>query len=217
MLFAAVSRGQVTSFGMSAGYSHLESNASGRLFHATDGGYFDADFAWRLPGLDVPLYAGVGASGTGYYEDRHVLLPYSGYYDRERLYSDVGLFAVEGRIAMPIGFQQGRGWFVMPRLGMGLVVNSYSIDTTTAVGSTLYLDTRYHDGAAFGIRPSIQAGYSWGNLAAGTEVSYMVAWGDFGELGSTAQELRGGVPAVAVVGVPPDPPAATTTRGSRFR
>lgn len=192
VLFAAAGRGQVTSFGMSAGYSHFESNASSRLFHATNGGYFDADFAWRLRGLDVPLYAGVGVSGNGYFEDRHVLVPYASYFDRERLYSDVGLFAVEARIAAPIGFQQGPGFFVMPRLGMGLVVDSYSIDTATTIGSTLYLDTRYHDGAAFGIRPSIQAGYSWGNIAAGAEVSYMVAWGDFGELGSTAQELRAG-------------------------
>ena len=191
LLAAGVCGGQVTSFGISGGYSRLESNDSGRLFHSKDGAYFDGDFAWRIPRLPVPLYAGVGASGSGYFESSDIPVSDS-FFGFRRLESDVGIFSLEGRVAMPIGFQRGHGFFVMPRLGMGLVLSDYEIDTVRAFGSTVFLRTTYHDGAAFGIRPSLQAGYSWGSIAAGAEVSYMVAWGDFGELGNVARELRAG-------------------------
>ena len=192
-MIAGVAQAQVTSFGVSGGYSRLESNASGRLFHSNDGAYVDADFAWRIGRLGVPIYAGFGASGSGYFDSRDVAIPISSSFTGiATLYSDVGLFSLEGRIAAPIKFQSGHGFFVMPRLGMGLVLDSYSIDVSRGSGSTIFLTTEDHDGAAFGIRPSLQAGYTWGPIAAGAEVSYMVAWGDFGELGTTARELRAG-------------------------
>lgn len=193
LLLASAGSGQVTSFGLSAGYSHLDSNDSGRLSHNTDGFYTDADFAWRIAKSPVPVYAGVGVSGSGYFEDQDVPVSFgNGFTGFATLYSDASLFSVEARVAAPIGFQRGRGFFIMPRLGMGLVIDSYSIDTSFRSGGTLFLGTSYHDGAAFGIRPSVQAGYSWGGIAAGAEVSYMVAWGDFGELGNVARELRAG-------------------------
>jgi hypothetical protein len=193
LLGAGVCRGQVKSFGISGGYSRLESNDSGRLSHARDGAYFDGDFAWKIGGMPVPVYAGFGASGSGYFQTRDVLFPITDTLSGVgTLYSDVGIFSLEARVAAPIGFQRGRGFFVMPRLGLGLVLNDYAIDRSRSVGSTVFLNTTYHDGAAFGIRPSLQAGYSWGTIAAGAEVSYMVAWGDFGELGNTARELRAG-------------------------
>jgi len=193
LMAAGVCGAQVTSFGVSGGYSRLESNDSGRLFHSRDGAYFDGDFAWRIPRLPVPVYAGLGVSGSGYFDSRDVLVPITDTFTGVgALYSDVGLFSLEARVAMPIGFHRGHGLFVMPRLGLGLVLNDYEIDTARGIGSTIFLHTTYHDGAAFGIRPSIQAGYSWGSIAAGAEVSYMVAWGDFGELGNVARELRAG-------------------------
>jgi hypothetical protein len=80
----------------------------------------------------------------------------------------------------------------MPQLGMGLLVDSYAIDQSFNSGGLIFINTQYHDGAAFAIRPGVQVGYSWGWGSAGAEVSYMAAWGDFGQLGSRVFELRAG-------------------------
>jgi hypothetical protein len=109
-----------------------------------------------------------------------------------RLFSDLETFSFEGRAALPISIG-GRGFFVMPQLGAGLLVDSYSIDKLTPAGSVTFIDTANHTGAAFDLRPGIQAGYSWGWGSVGGEVSYMAAWGDFGRLGSVAQEIRAGI------------------------
>ena len=80
----------------------------------------------------------------------------------------------------------------MPKLGAGLLVDNYAIDTINSANGTTFIDTEYHTGAAFALRPALQAGYSWGWASTGAEVSYMVAWGDFGRLGDRALEFRAG-------------------------
>ena len=90
------------------------------------------------------------------------------------------------------GVRLGRdtGFFATPRVGAGLLIDSYSIDQSFNSNGATYLTRRDHDGAAFEVRPAVKAGYSWGYLAAGAEVSYMYAVGDFGGLGHHAQEFR---------------------------
>ena len=194
LICSTIASAQVGSFTIGGGYSRLYPQRSGGLTFARDGAYVDGDFLWRVPNLDVPLLLGFGLSGSAYYRSDDVLVPVSGnLFVQDTLESDVGFFSVEARAAVPISFRAARGFFVMPRLGAGLLVDEYSIDTLTRQGTFDVLDTIDHSGAAFEIRPALQAGYSWGAGSIGAEVSYMAAWGDFGRLGSRAQELRAGV------------------------
>jgi hypothetical protein len=168
---------------LSVGYSHFDMGHATNLFYNHDGGYCDLNAAWRLPDLQVPVLAGFGVSG-------------SGTYDREdgnfgtTLYSNLGLFSLEGRVALPIAPRGARGFFLLPRVGAGLLVDSYGIDSQNING---FINTSWHNGAAFAVRPDLQAGYSWGRAAVGADVSYMFGWGDFGSFSSSAQELRAGV------------------------
>lgn len=186
---------QQTSFTVSAGYSNVQFSHSS-LFYGRDGGYVDGDFMWRLPNRSpVPLLVGGGLSFSGYYDFMHVPITFpDGTPGRARLESDVSLVSFEARAAAPISLWQegGRGVFIMPKVGAGLLINDYAIDNASTSGGATFLFTHYHDGAAFDIRPGIQGGYSWGWGSAGVEVSYMAAFGDFGRLGSIAQEVRAG-------------------------
>jgi hypothetical protein len=177
---------------LSAGYSNLQMQKATNLFYDHDGSYLDADFAWRLP-VVIPLQAGFGLTGSGS-EDRQSIyqINNSNFYDSgPHLYSDLGLFEIEPRIGLKIG--RTTGFFLLPRLGAGLLINSYGIDQTFNSNGNTYLSTQYHTGAAFEIRPAIQAGFSWGHASAGIEASYLAAWGDFGGLGHNAQEFRAGL------------------------
>jgi len=73
-----------------------------------------------------------------------------------------------------------------------LLINSYSIDNVSQSATSVHFSTEDHTGIAFEIRPAVQAGYSWGPGEVGAEISYMSAWGDFGDLGNKAQEFRAG-------------------------
>jgi len=183
---ATAAFGQIDAFTVSGGYSRLHTGRTGGLFYDNNGGYIDGDVLFPVRGAPFPLLLGGGISGSGYNEDEFV--PVSGEFFDERFRSDLGLLSFEGRAAIPIplGFLP-RGFFVMPRIGAGLLVNDYSIDSI-ATGFT-----EDHTGAAFEIRPAVQVGYSWGTGSVGAEVAYMSAWGDFGKLGATAWELRAGV------------------------
>jgi len=194
LLSVAAASGQTWSVTIGGGYSRLYPAKSSGLPFARDGGYIDADFLWRAPHSDFPLLLGFGISGSGYYRSRDVLVPISSnVFAEDTFESDVGFFSVEARAAVPINFRAARGFFIMPRLGMGLLVDEYSIDTITHQNGFDVFDTSDHSGAAFELRPALQAGYSWGAWSAGAEVSYMAAWGGFGRLGFSAQELRAGV------------------------
>jgi hypothetical protein len=178
---------------VSTGYSNVEMQKTGNLFYDHSGPYVDADIAWTLR-LPVPLQVGIGATGSGYWDRENIDLTSSSnnfYYPYDHLYSDLGFFELEPRVGIRLG---GRtGFFIMPRAGAGLLVNSYGIDRsfTDSSGNT-YIDTDYHTGAAFEVRPAIQAGYDFGFLSAGVEGSYMWSWGDFGGFGHHAQEYRVG-------------------------
>lgn len=178
---------------VSTGYSHLETQKSSNLFYDHSGAYVDADIAWTLK-LPVQVQVGLGATGSGYWdrESIDVLANSNAYYPNDHLYSDVGLFEFEPRVGLRFG--GNTGFFITPRAGAGLLINSYAIDRPyNDNNGTAYVDTEYHDGAAFEVRPAIQAGYSWDFISAGIEGSYMWSWGDFGGLGHHAQEYRVGV------------------------
>lgn len=181
LLLASLSFAQENSWTVSAGYSNLHiGRAAPNLNYDKDGGYIDGDVNWLFPTEPAPLLLGVGVSGAGHYEDES-------FSNGEEFFifgptSDVSLYSIEGRIGTPIQFRSARGWFLLPRIGAGLLIDDYAIDTP--------IHTEYHTGAAFEIRPTLQAGYSWGWGSVGGEVSYMAAWGDFGRLGNAAQELR---------------------------
>jgi hypothetical protein len=181
-------------FDVSGGYSHLYIGSPSFEPVNKDGGYVDLDVATRVPNLNFPLLLGGGASISGYWRTDHVAATdFSGFNFDARLDSDLGLYSFEARAAVPLRFGTDQGFFLMPRLGMGLLIEDYAIDhAQNATGGTFFY-TDYHTGAAFEIRPAIEAGYFAYNWALGAQVSYMGAWGDFGQLGSSAQELRAGL------------------------
>ena len=194
VLSAPLAVAQNAAFTVSGGYSNIQLGHSNGLFYQRSGGYLDGDVLWRVPDLSYPLLLGVGASGSGHYDSRDTFVTFNdGTAGDARLYSDLGFFTVEGRAALPIRIPGTRGFFVMPRIGAGLLIDSYSIDRFSNAGGFTFIDTDYHDGAAFEIRPALQAGYAWDWGSVGAEVSYMAAWGDFGRFGSKAQEVRAGV------------------------
>ena len=173
---------------VSAGYSNLQTERAANLFYDHSGPYVDADFAWRLP-LIVPLQAGFGVTGSGYFDRESVYFPNNNnfYYPYDRLYSDVGMLELEPRIGVRLGGDSG--FFAIPRVGAGLLIDSYAVDQSNTINSNTYFSTDHHTGAAFEVRPAIQAGYSWGPASVGLEASYLYAWGDFGGLGHHAQEI----------------------------
>jgi hypothetical protein len=183
------------SFTVSGGYSNVQIGHKSDLYYNRDGTYVDGEFLLRPMPSSLPLLLGAGFSASGYDDIVYVpalLDPRT--IGQVRLASHVGFFSAEARAAMPISFasQSGRGLFLMPRVGAGLLVDDYSITTPIFnLGGTL-IDKHKHDRAAFDVRPAIQGGYSWGWGSAGVEVSYMAAFGDFGKLGSIAQEIRAG-------------------------
>jgi hypothetical protein len=175
-LLASVSFAQEGAWTISGGYSNIHfSHAASNFTYNHDGGYLDGDVNALLPG-NPRLLVGVGISGSWYYEDNYFYNNNFYYYGPS---SSVGLFSIEGRLGVPISSRATGGFFLLPRIGAGLLISDYWIDTPFT-------------GAAFELRPNIQAGYSWGWGSAGAEFSYMWAWGDFGSLGSNAQEWRAG-------------------------
>jgi hypothetical protein len=185
LISCSIACAQYPSSGVSVGYSHLSMGHADGLFYNHDGGYIDLNAAFRPPG--APILAGFGVSGSGFFESMNDQFS-------NTLYSNVGLFSLEGRLALPLTVEGVRGWFVLPRIGAGLLVDSYGIDNDQVNNQGFtYIHTDWHDGAAFEVRPDLQAGYSFGRGSVGADVSYMGAWGDFGRFSSSAQELRAGI------------------------
>ncbi len=168
---------------VSAGYSNIRfPHARSPAFYDTSGGYIDANFAFSLPKYSSPII-GFGITGSGYFSTRNDV-------NVGTLFSDVDMISFEARIAAPIPADGGHGFFLLPRLGGGLLINDYAIDSPGGV-NTIF--TSFHDGVGVEVRPSIELGYRWSrDFSAGIEGSYMAAWGDFGSLGSLAQEWRVG-------------------------
>jgi len=182
-----------SAFGFSTGYSHVQLENDNALFHGKDGAYFDMDFAFRIPRQKIPILVGVGVTGSGYWDSQDTSFRLSpNTFATATLYSDLGFFELEPRVAIALYTKRNRGWFVRPRIGAGLLLDSYGIDHVTQSVFQTTFSTEYHTGAAFEVRPAVQAGFSWGPGEVGAEVSYMAAWGDFGAFGNEAQEFRAG-------------------------
>jgi hypothetical protein len=169
----------------------------GGLFFDKDGEYIDGNFAFRLPGSPVPIFAGVGISASGYWDSQSsdIFFVNNNYYgSNSNLYSDVEMIEAEPRLAIKLWIPGAPGFYIRPQIGAGLLVDNYSVDTVqTTVSNFSYIHTLYHTGAAFEIRPDIQAGWSFGRASFGVDFSYMAAWGGFGQMGDVIQELRAGV------------------------
>ncbi len=172
----------------SAGYSNVQMEKAGTLSYSHDGTYLDVDALWSLP--FIPVRLGIGLSGSDYWqrESNSYQVNNGFYYDGDGPRSEVAMFEIEPRIALHLGGYHGP--FIEPSVGVGLLINSYSIDQVSTSNGNTYINTTDHTGAAFDVRPGIQAGYSWPFISAGVEASYMYAVGDFGGLGHNAQELR---------------------------
>lgn len=196
-LFTAAARGQANYSSLSGGYSNLTLQHSGPGdFYDHSGPYIDAEFGWKIPNPDFPLLIGIGFTGSGYWDSQDIIVPVDDNtaLAQTTLYSNVGLFEIEPRIGLALWSAGNSGFFLKPRIGAGLLIDSYSVDhaVTTATGNT-FIYTDNYTSAAFEVRPAVQAGYSWGPGQIGAELSYMAAWGDFGRFGNDAQEFRAGV------------------------
>jgi len=196
MIFSAMASAQYMDFALTGGYSHMFPERVGGLFFDKDGAYVDGNFAYRLPGSPVPIFAGVGISASGYWDSADsdlFFLNNDGFGSNETLYSDVEMVEVEPRLAVKLLIPGLPGFYIRPQIGAGLLVDNYSVDTVQTINDVSFIDTLYHTGAAFEIRPEIQAGWSFGRTSFGMDFSYMAAFGGFGQMGDVMQELRVGV------------------------
>jgi hypothetical protein len=173
---------------ISTGYSNLQMQRANNVFYDHSGPYLDADVAWTLP--VVPLQLGIGATTSGYWARESIssLTNNNFGYPYDHVDSNVGFFEIEPRVGLRLGGPTG--FYALPRIGAGLLIDSYGVDQSFNNSGNSYLSTIYHTGAAFEVRPAIEVGYSWGFVSAGVEGSYMYSIGDFGDFGHNAQEYR---------------------------
>ena len=197
LLFNAIASAQYGDFSLSGGYSHMYPEKAGSLFFDKDGEYVDANFAWRIPGVPYPVFFGAGLSASGYFDSQQNPYLYQNnggdFFGTTNLYSDVENYSIEPRLAVRLVIPGLPGFYIRPQIGAGLLINNYSVDTSQPIGGITYIHTLNHTGAAFDIRPDVEAGIALGRTSFGMDLSYMAAWGDFGQLGRNVQELRAGV------------------------
>jgi hypothetical protein len=123
---------------------------------------------------------GAGVTAQGFWDNNNVAGVVS-------VYSNVNLISVEGRISLPIVLDEpDSGPFITPRIGLGGLFDNYVVQTAFA-------GNHYHNGGGFEVTPAIEFGYRYKRLAVGVEISYMLAWGSFGDFGTAAQAVRGGL------------------------
>jgi hypothetical protein len=189
----AVASAQFGEYTLGAGYSHLNTAVSpAGLLYNKDGAYIDGDFAWHIPFPGSPVLLGFGLTGSGYWDSQNV--PFNNgnnFFGQTNLDSDLDNFEIEPRLACEFWLPR-TNLFLKPRIGAGLLVNSYSIDQAVQTANGTLFNTLNHTGAAFEVHPAVQTGLSWGPAAAGIELSYLAAWGGFGAFGNHAQEFRAG-------------------------
>lgn len=181
---------------VSGGYSYFADQLKDpMLTRQHNGGYVDGDFGWEVDRGPFPMVFSLGVSASGYFDTRDRFVDESPtLHPKELFQTGVGLFSAEGRFAIPFRIGGGdHGWFFMPRIGAGILADDYSIDTYNRNGAFHIQRTRDHEGVAFGVRPTLEAGYRFDWGAVGLQTSYMAGWGDFGQLGSMVQEFRAGV------------------------
>jgi hypothetical protein len=166
---------------ITAGISYLVFNhVKNNVFYSRTGAYVDGNVNFHLPDLHLPVMFGVGVTASGFWDNDSFL-------GVEALYSQINMLSAEARVSVPIMLdEQDSGPFLLPRIGVGPLFDYYGVQTP-------FGQTKYHNGAAVEVRPSIEFGYRYGEMAFGVEFSYMWAWGSFGDFGSQAQEVRGGL------------------------
>jgi hypothetical protein len=190
---------QYMDFALTGGYSHMFPQKSGDLFFDKDGAYIDGNFAYRLPGSPVPIFAGVGVTASGYWESENSDIFFlnnnnnNGFGYNQNLYSDVELIEAEPRLAVKLLIPGLPGFYIRPQIGAGLMVSNYSVDMVQTINNVSFIHTQYYTGAAFDIRPDVEAGWSFGRTSFGMDLSYMAAFGGFGQMGDVMQELRVGL------------------------
>jgi hypothetical protein len=194
-IFSSIASAQYLDFALTGGYSHFFPEHTGDLFFNKDGAYIDGNFAYRLPGSPVPIYAGFGITASGYWDSEQTPFFNNGfYYNNNNLYSDIEMVEAEPRVAVKLLVPGLPGFYVRPQLGAGLLINNYSVDMLQQNNSLFYIHTAYFTGAAFDIRPDVEAGWSiGGRTSVGLDLSYMAAFGNFGQMGTVMQELRVGL------------------------
>ena len=167
---------------ISSGISYLVFNhSSNAAFYSRTGAYVDTNVNFHLPDLHLPVVLGAGVTASSFWDNED-------FFGAECLYSNVNLIAGEGRISIPFAFFEGEdyGPYITPRIGIGGLYDNYLVQTP-------FNGNSYHNGGAFEVRPGILFGYRYQSFSIGVEVSYMVAWGNFGDFSSNAQEVRGGL------------------------
>ena len=187
---------QYMDFALTGGYSHMFPQRTGDLFFDKDGAYIDGNFAYRLPGSPVPIFAGIGITASGYWESESsdiFFLNNNGFDGNQNLYSDVEMVEAEPRLAIKLLIPGLPGFYIRPQIGAGLLVDNYSVDMVQTINNVSFIHTQYYTGAAFDIRPDVQAGWSFGRASFGMDLSYMAAFGGFGQMGDVMQEFRVGV------------------------
>jgi hypothetical protein len=196
---SSMASAQYMDFALTGGYSHMYPERDGGLFFDKDGAYVDANFAYRLPGLPVPIFAGVGVTASGYWDSQSSDIFFlnnnnnsNNFGFNQNLYSDVELIEAEPRLAVKLVIPGLQGFYIRPQIGAGLLVDNYSVDTVETINNVSFIHTLYHTGAAFDIRPDVEAGWSLGRTSFGMDISYMAAFGGFGQMGDVLQELRVG-------------------------
>ncbi len=196
VVFSAMASAQYMDFAFTGGYSHMFPQKNGVLFFDKDGAYVDGNFAYRLPGSPVPIYAGFGVSASGYWDSESsniFFLNNNGFGYNQNLYSDVEFFEAQPRLAIKLLIPGLRGFYIRPQIGAGLLVSNYSVDTVQTINNVSFIHTLYYTGAAFDIRPDVEAGWSFGRTSFGMDLSYMAAFGGFGQMGDVMQEFRVGL------------------------
>lgn len=195
LAFTTAASAQYADFALTGGYSHIYPDKTGGLFFNKDGAYVDGDFAFRVP-APLPFFLGFGVTASGYWDSESFpsfINNNNGFVDTSNLYSDVELVELEPRLAVKLMIPGVPGFYIRPRIGAGLLVSDYSIDTPQTVNTITYVQTMNHTGAAFEVRPDVEAGWGYGRASFGFDLSYMAAWGAFGQMGNNIQELRAGV------------------------
>jgi len=201
VVFSAMASAQYMDFALSGGYSHIFPQRVGGLFFDKDGAYIDGNFAYRLPASPMPIFAGLGVTASGYWDSHQSDLflinnnnnNNNNFGNNQNLDSDVELIEVEPRLAIKLLLPGLPGFYIRPQIGAGLLIDNYSVDTVQSNADFSYIHTLYHTGAAFDIRPDVEAGWSFGRTSFGLDVSYMAAFGGFGQMGDVLQEFRAGL------------------------
>jgi hypothetical protein len=166
---------------ISSGISYLVFNhARNDAFYGRTGAYIDTNINFHLADLHLPVVLGAGVTASSFWDNDNFL-------GVDTVYSNVNLIAAEGRISIPFNIFEGedQGPYITPRIGIGGLYDNY-------VFQTPFNGNKYSNGGGFEVRPGILFGYRYQSFSVGVEFSYMLAWGNFGDFSSGAQEVRGG-------------------------